>query len=76
MHGVEVFLYSNYFSIQLGGSHYNKGQCGHGHLNDIDQPELVKFFKGKPVQKVSCGGYHTMALLSIKILDVLFYFCY
>ena len=42
--------------ISKGGSHFNKGQCGHGHYNDIDTPEFMKFFKNKPVAKISCGG--------------------
>eukprot|EP01017_Pseudomicrothorax_dubius_P028781 TRINITY_DN3446_c0_g2_i8.p1 TRINITY_DN3446_c0_g2~~TRINITY_DN3446_c0_g2_i8.p1 ORF type:complete len:445 (+),score=87.98 TRINITY_DN3446_c0_g2_i8:39-1373(+) len=45
-----------------GGYHFNKGQLGHGHLNDIETPEMVKFFKEKKVAKFSCGGYHMMAL--------------
>ncbi len=47
-----------------GGSHFNRGQLGHGHLKDVESPELVQFFKGKFVKRFSCGGYHTMALTS------------
>lgn len=43
-----------------GGRDYNKGQLGHGHLNDMEQPERVKF--GSRVSKFSCGGFHMMAL--------------
>ena len=45
-----------------GGAHFNKGQLGHGSLNDIENPELVKFFEGDEVQTISCGGFHTIAL--------------
>ena len=45
-----------------GGSAYNKGQCGHGHLNDTDEPKLVKALISKPVVQISAGGYHTLAL--------------
>ena len=43
---------------------YNKGQCGHGHTNAIDQPEKVKLLAQKRIVKVSCGGFHTLALTS------------
>ena len=26
-----------------GGRDYNRGQLGHGHLNDVELPEKVKF---------------------------------
>ena len=47
-----------------GGESYNKGQCGHGTKKDIDFPKKVEFFtkKGLHVIKVSCGGYHTIAM--------------
>lgn len=45
-----------------GGSYFNKGQLGHGHLNDIENPEMVMSLKNKFITKFSCGGYHTMAL--------------
>jgi len=63
-HSVALTEKGDLYAWGGGGSHYNKGQLGHGHLNDVEQPELIKFFKGKPVQKFSCGGYHTMALLT------------
>lgn len=44
-----------------GGSYFNRGQLGHGHLKDIETPELVTLLK-QGVKKVSCGGYHTLAL--------------
>ena len=45
-----------------GGSYFNRGQLGHGHLKDIETPEIITFFK-QGVKKVSCGGYHTLALI-------------
>ena len=29
-----------------GGISYNKGQCGHGDDNDVDDPKQVEFFDG------------------------------
>lgn len=45
-----------------GGKSYNRGQCGHGNVKDIDQPKRVDYFKNNKVIKVSCGGYHTIVL--------------
>ena len=45
-----------------GGVSYNKGQCGHGDLKDIEIPKRIEFFKNKKVVKVVCGGYHTLVL--------------
>ena len=45
-----------------GGQSYNKGQCGHGTLEDVEAPTLVSFFEKKKVIKVSAGGFHTLAL--------------
>ena len=45
-----------------GGAHFNKGQLGHGGLDDISTPRPLKFFKNKPIHDFSCGGYHTMAI--------------
>lgn len=45
-----------------GGGQYNKGQCGHGDLKDIEVPKRLEFFKNKKPLKVVCGGYHTMVL--------------
>ena len=45
-----------------GGSHFNKGQCGHGSCANIRIPTPVKFFKNKPVKDFACGGYHTIAV--------------
>ena len=47
-----------------GGSQYNKGQCGLGITNDTDEPTWIRSLKGKDIVKVTCGGYHTLALSS------------
>jgi alpha-tubulin suppressor-like RCC1 family protein len=46
-----------------GGGQYNRGQCGHGDLKDIETPKRIDFFKHKKVRKVVCGGYHTIVLI-------------
>jgi alpha-tubulin suppressor-like RCC1 family protein len=51
-----------------GGGPYNKGQCGHGDLKDVETPKRIEFFKGKKVIKIICGGYHTMAVLEDNLL--------
>ena len=45
-----------------GGKSYNRGQCGHGDLKDVDNPKRVEFFNNNKVTKISCGGYHTVVL--------------
>ena len=47
-----------------GGKQYNKGQCGHGTIKEIESPEKVEFFiKNKlKISKICCGGYHTIVL--------------
>ena len=45
-----------------GGGQYNKGQCGQGHCNNVEAPALVAFPSQLAVQRVSCGGFHTLAL--------------
>ena len=45
-----------------GGGQYNRGQCGHGVIKEVDSPKKVDFF-GKnnlKVEKICCGGYHTI----------------
>ena len=46
-----------------GGSHFNKGQCGHGSFNDSENPDLVIGMKGKRVVDISCGGYHSVCIV-------------
>ena len=50
------------FSWGGGGVSYNKGQCGHGNLNNCETPKRIEFFKNKQIFKVVCGGYHTIIL--------------
>ena len=45
-----------------GGSFFNRGQCGHGHVKDILEPSAIPAFTNKNIIQVSCGGYHTLAL--------------
>lgn len=47
-----------------GGGQYNKGQCGHENLKEVENPKRVEFFmkNKKKAIKVVCGGYHTMVL--------------
>ena len=56
----EGFLYS----WGGGGESYNKGQCGHGTLKDIQKPKKVEFFikNNIKIKRVSCGGYHTIVI--------------
>jgi alpha-tubulin suppressor-like RCC1 family protein len=50
------------FSWGGGGSFFNRGQCGHGHNQDIENPSIIMALKDKFVTQISCGGYHTLAL--------------
>jgi len=45
-----------------GGQAYNRGQCGHGTTDEVELPQIVRALQGKPVRKVSAGGFHTLAL--------------
>jgi alpha-tubulin suppressor-like RCC1 family protein len=45
-----------------GGGQYNRGQCGHGDLKEVESPKRIDYFKHKKVIKVQCGGYHTIVL--------------
>ena len=47
-----------------GGGQYNRGQCGHGDLKEVEIPKRIEFFikNKKKAIKVVCGGYHTMVL--------------
>ena len=49
-----------------GGSHFNKGQCGHGSTDDIKSPLPVKFFQYNSVRDFACGGYHTVVICENK----------
>lgn len=67
-HSVALTDKGEIYSWGGGGSYFNRGQLGHGHLKDVENPELITAFKGKKMRKFSCGGYHTMALTGIRIL--------
>ena len=47
-----------------GGESYNRGQCGHGNLKDIQNPKKVEYFikNNIKIKNVSCGGYHTIVI--------------
>lgn len=45
-----------------GGKNFNKGQTGHGSLDDIQTPKPLKFFQDKPIHDFDCGGYHNMVI--------------
>lgn len=50
------------FSWGGGGQSYNKGQLGHGHLDSIEQPQLITDLAAYRVTSISAGGYHTLAV--------------
>lgn len=60
-HSAALSQYGELYTWGGGGSYFNRGQLGHGHLKDIETPETVTFFN-QGVKKVSSGGYHTLAL--------------
>ncbi|KRX02730.1 Regulator of chromosome condensation 1/beta-lactamase-inhibitor protein II [Pseudocohnilembus persalinus] len=39
-----------------------EGQLGHGHLKDLEYPQVIKALAHKKIIQISCGQYHTMAL--------------
>ena len=44
-----------------GGSSYNKGQCGHGHLKDTEYPTQVEQLADHKVVSIAAGGFHNLA---------------
>ncbi len=46
-----------------GGSHFNKGQCGHGTFSDSENPDTVVGMKGRRILDFACGGYHTLCVV-------------
>ena len=38
------------------------GRLGHGNASDVSTPHTVRSMDHTPVQQISCGGYHTVAL--------------
>ena len=61
-HSVALTSDGKVFTWGGGGSFFNRGQCGHGHVKDILEPSPIPAFNNKRVVQVSCGGYHTLAL--------------
>ena len=61
-HSVALDQYGVLYSWGGGGQSYNRGQCGHGTLDEVELPQIVKALQGKKVKKVSAGGFHTLAL--------------
>jgi alpha-tubulin suppressor-like RCC1 family protein len=61
-HSVALSSEGVLYSWGGGGTFFNRGQCGHGHTQDIETPTAIPAFKNKFVTQVSCGGYHTLAL--------------
>ena len=55
-------IYGGLFTWGGGGKHKNRGALGHGHLEDIEAPELVTFFNKNPIREFSCGAAHMMAI--------------
>ncbi|EGR33218.1 hypothetical protein IMG5_058940 [Ichthyophthirius multifiliis] len=62
-HSVAITNQGDIYTWGGGGQFQNKGQLGLGHMKDIEIPEQIQFFKNKKVIKVSCGQFHTMALI-------------
>ena len=63
-HSVALDTEGKVFTWGGGGPAYNKGQCGHGHNDDVEQPLEVESLTHKTVVKVSAGGFHTLVLSS------------
>ena len=61
-HSVALDDQGSLFTWGGGGAAYNKGQCGHGHNEDIENPQQVATMADKYVSQVSAGGFHTLAL--------------
>jgi alpha-tubulin suppressor-like RCC1 family protein len=38
------------------------GQCGHGTLNNVQNPRLIEALQGKVVTAVAAGGIHSAAI--------------
>jgi alpha-tubulin suppressor-like RCC1 family protein len=61
-HSVALSTDGKLYSWGGGGNFFNRGQCGQGHNKDSESPELIKALDHKFIAKLSCGGYHTLAL--------------
>lgn len=61
-HSLALNAEGQVYSWGGGGTNKNKGQLGHSLKKDLPHPELIAFFKGRPVSQIACGDYHTMVL--------------
>lgn len=61
-HSIALDGNGNVYTWGGGGKTYNKGQCGHGDYDDVNQPRQIAAFVGKKVSKISAGGFHSVAL--------------
>jgi hypothetical protein len=73
--GLRILFYmiddGSLYSWGGGGNFFNRGQCGFGHNRDVESPERIKSLEGKRFVKVSCGGYHTLALTCMCLVFVI-----
>lgn len=60
-HSVALDQMGRVFTWGGGGQSYNKGQLGHGHLENVEQPQQVTDLAPYRVAQISAGGYHTLA---------------
>ena len=67
-HSTALSSANEIFSWGGGGASYNKGQCGHGDLKDVEAPKRIEYFRNKKPIKVVCGGYHTIVLCEDQLL--------
>lgn len=61
-HSVALDQYGVVYTWGGGGQSYNKGQCGHGNMQDTELPSIVRGLQHKQVKKVAAGGFHTLAV--------------
>lgn len=61
-HSVALEITGTIYTWGGGGTSYNKGQCGHGNLEDELHPRPVDKLKYYKIVKIAAGGYHTCAV--------------
>lgn len=61
-HSMALDIQGRVFTWGGGGSSYNKGQLGHGHLNDVEKPMQVTTLSEYKITNIAAGGYHCLAL--------------
>ncbi|CAG9327791.1 unnamed protein product [Blepharisma stoltei] len=61
-HSMALTADGKVYSWGGGGSFFNRGQCGHGNTNDVDNPQIIAGLQNKFITMISCGGYHTLAV--------------